>query len=498
MNRGTVMSLERGSAIVLTPDGRFVRVKNRGGFQVGEEIAGDAFARAIPRSRKRVLQGGASVAALLLVFAAFLLTRTPPVVAYVSMDVNPSIEFGLDKNERVRELLAENEDARQLIDGVKYKGETIERVMDEVARKLVEDRVLTPEDGDIVIASVPVKSVDPGWEQQVTRKMIASLNEASEHKPDAGVSLEITAISVPKEVRDEAKANGISSGKMAFWLVSESQGHEVELETLKKQSMKEIASSWGGVKKVLGDYERKPKAKDDGIKAVPSGSPAPGKPASGGGKGDGTPAAGKGGGGNAGGKPASGQPGKSGDGEGKPPASGGKNTTPGKPGKPEENGKPGSRGWNNGKGNGDGNERGNGWKNGQKDNEGGGRAPGSGWGNRGNGDRQAPGDVDDEDDRSERGGRVPDDRGSDRVFDNPKEIGGSSGRNDGGRKNESETSGGHRKDYREGRENEKGGREGTRSDRLKAEREDAWKKMLDDRKKRNEDDSKGGRDRPGR
>jgi len=259
VTRGTVMSLQRNTAVVLTPDGQFIRVRRQSWFEIGEEIAGEALVRAASRIRRRLLQAGALASAIALILFAATMFGTRPVVAYVTMDVNPSIELGLDAGEKVRELRAVNEDGKELVEGVKYRGRDLETVVNELARKLVETRVLTPDDGEVVIASVPVKDVDEQWERQVTRKMARILNEATKSEQEnRSVKLDVTTVSVPKEVRKEAEANGISSGKMAFWLASESQGHDVSLETLKKESMKDIAAEWGGIKQVMEQYERKP------------------------------------------------------------------------------------------------------------------------------------------------------------------------------------------------------------------------------------------------
>jgi hypothetical protein len=264
MNRGTIMALNKRTAVVLTSDGQFVRIKRQAQFEVGEEINDTIAVRSLPRVRQRFLQAGALASALLLVLFGFLMFRTPPVVAYVTMDINPSIELGLDAQERVRELRAVNEDAQAIVAGLKYRGENLESVMNKLARKLVDHHILTLEDGEVVIASVPVRAVGEQWETQVAQKMTQILNEATKRgNPGLVATLDVTTVSLPVEVRDEAEANGVSSGKMAFWLVSKSQGHELTLETLKSQSLKEIAASWGGVNKVMSKYEQKNDDKGD-------------------------------------------------------------------------------------------------------------------------------------------------------------------------------------------------------------------------------------------
>ncbi|MFD0671545.1 anti-sigma factor domain-containing protein [Cohnella sp. GCM10027633] len=253
MSQGTIMALENKSAIVLTPGGEFVRVPRKPEFELGAEITYHLKRTAF--AMRRWMQASAGAAALLLILAGFWLLRPPEVVAYVTMDVNPSVEIGLDANMKVRELRAVNADADAIIAGVKYKGRELEPVMQALADNLIRTHLLVPAESEIVIASVPLKAVETDWEITVSEKIKAILNAAAKTDgAQADASLDVTTVSVPKEVRNAANEQGVSSGKMAFWLAAESQGHEVPLDTLKKQSLKKIASEWeGDVKKVLGN-----------------------------------------------------------------------------------------------------------------------------------------------------------------------------------------------------------------------------------------------------
>lgn len=262
MNRGTVMELGSKKTVVLTPSGQFLHIKRQLHHQVGEEITFSAESNI--RLSRHWLASGLSAAALLLLFIGLWTFRTPPVVAYVTMDINPSVELGLDSKERVRELRAVNDDAKVLIEGIEYRGRDLDAVMSEIADKLVAANILSLTDGEVVIASVPVKSIEVEWENDVTAKMKEALLQAAEQKNIETVkNIHITTVSLPAEVREEAKQNGVSSGKMAFWLMAQSQGHDVSLETVQKQSLKKIAASWGGVDSVMHDDDNRKQKKDE-------------------------------------------------------------------------------------------------------------------------------------------------------------------------------------------------------------------------------------------
>lgn len=280
MNRAIVMSLQGKKAVVLAPGGRFLKVPSRNQWQVGDEIdleegTETSGIRRIARRRTWAAGSAACAAAALVLLAGSLWLRTPSVVAYVSMDVNPSIEFGLDSKERVLELHALNRDAEPIVAELKFKGKDIGEVAEEIAEELAERHILNGGDSEVVLASVAVKKVDSEWEAEVAEKMKQAIEKAGttepadpadsngqetnagegassgEDEPEKSVP-EVTTLSLPKEVREEAKENGLSAGKMAFWLKAESQGHDLSIDQLKHNSLKKIAASWGGVRHVFG------------------------------------------------------------------------------------------------------------------------------------------------------------------------------------------------------------------------------------------------------
>lgn len=256
MSRGTIMALEKKSAVLLTPGGEFVRVRKLPGYEIGAEVTYKV--RRDAGKLRRWIQAGVSAAVLFVFLVSFWLAQPPTVVAYVSMDVNPSVEIGLDEDMHVRKLRAVNPDAEAIIAEVKYKGQDLESVMQAIAARLVAAHLLKTQDAEIVIASIPVKSIAADWETQVTGTMKQVLNEAAKQDdPQPSAELIVTTISVPQEIRKLANEQGVSSGKMAFWLAAESQGHDVSIDKLKQQSLKKIAEEWGGVDKVLGDDGKK-------------------------------------------------------------------------------------------------------------------------------------------------------------------------------------------------------------------------------------------------
>jgi len=99
MNKGIVMELAADYLIVMTPDGSFRKIpRDRRSCDVGEEIVFADGPRSAARRWFRLPSYAAAAIVACLVIAAGIFGSfgTGRVVAYVSMDINPSVELGIN------------------------------------------------------------------------------------------------------------------------------------------------------------------------------------------------------------------------------------------------------------------------------------------------------------------------------------------------------------------------------------------------------------------
>jgi len=266
MKRGVVMSIHKQHAVVMTADGQFLQAPIQGKPQIGEEITFEEECKK-PRAFKPYYRYSSAAAIVLLLFVPFLffmLRDAHPVVAYMSMDINPSVELGVDGNEKVRELRALNEDGEIIIKGLNYKGVNVETVAASILERAKGSHYLDTPNKDIFIASVLIddKSAHKiDFENILTEKVDQKLRSVLAQLAAEAASANITTLSVPNEVRQEAAANGISSGKMAVYLMAKDEGYKLELEQLKQQSIDKVTEPIGGVKTIVDNAEDTSKKK---------------------------------------------------------------------------------------------------------------------------------------------------------------------------------------------------------------------------------------------
>ncbi|WP_200967163.1 anti-sigma factor domain-containing protein, partial [Insulibacter thermoxylanivorax] len=287
MNTGIVMEVSRRSAVVMTRDGRFIKLRYKPGMQVGEEIAFDVQAEVSPVRR---MQWALAAAALLLCLVALstlfgqrmLQGTVAAAVAYLSIDINPSVEIGVDDNARVVELVGLNEAGRELVEGIDAIGRDVELVMEELIERA--DPYLEPYvaagKAEIVITSTVIGEHSNLNQEELQEKVRAVIDRAIRQKAAIGTAaaaasadtseeeegglvpsqtsimeekpITITTLTVPNEVREDAKKKGISAGKLAVGLIiAEKTGQALPLEEIEQKSITQLAEEAGGLERIL-------------------------------------------------------------------------------------------------------------------------------------------------------------------------------------------------------------------------------------------------------
>ncbi|MBD2844216.1 hypothetical protein IDH44_03365 [Paenibacillus sp. IB182496] len=248
MKRGIVMETAVDHVIVLTSEGQFRRVNGRFAVSVGEELE---LSSALRRGPRRLRWAAALVAAVvLLAMLPRWLMPAQEVALYLTLDVNPSVELGIDQQGRVRELKAWNTDGDAVIAGLHYRAAPLERVLGEVMQRIRERSELPPGTVDLLLTSVPAAGVTDRLEQALLEQAKRSVSTAW---TASGQSLRVAVLRAPPEVRAEASRLALTPGKLSVYLLAASEGLELELETLRDASLGAAAEAGGGVQRLLAE-----------------------------------------------------------------------------------------------------------------------------------------------------------------------------------------------------------------------------------------------------
>ncbi len=206
MNKGIVMDIKKHSVVVLTPNGEFITCKRKGdSCMIGEEISFDEQEQKASRFSIPYFLKLASllVACFLCALLFFYNQPEEKVFAYVSVDINPSLEVSVTKDLRVIDLQACNDDGRRILKELKqWENKQLQEVIRTIIKQSQEDKYLTNDKQVMLTAIAKDKLLEPKLE-----KVMKELKKEYELK-----HITVEYQSSTMQVRENARKAGIGTG----------------------------------------------------------------------------------------------------------------------------------------------------------------------------------------------------------------------------------------------------------------------------------------------
>lgn len=204
--KAVIVECSNGAAVALCDDGTFRKLRNKG-YSIGQEL----IIRQKSSSSRMVqkLSICASLALVLLSFAGIGSHSYVEPYSYVSLDINPSIEYALNRYDKVISVSGINTEGQQVVSSIEsdIKNQNITTALGVTIGQLEKDHYISQEEYNHVIVSV--YSTNDTKAQSITSRV----NTFSAEKSDI---CSIDTIPVSKEVKDDADSLGITPGKLAL------------------------------------------------------------------------------------------------------------------------------------------------------------------------------------------------------------------------------------------------------------------------------------------
>jgi len=176
---------------------------------------------------RKTLAAACAMLVLMVGFGGYYTIQTP--VAYVSIDVNPSVELALNRYDRVVSATAYNEDGEIVLDGVTVKGKLYTEAID----LIVESDAMQPYLTEDSALTFTVAAGDSNKESTI----LSGIENCSGCQEHGGRSYTADVNSMT-----EAHDSGLSFGKYAAYLVLSQYDNTVTTEDCQDMSMAEIHS----------------------------------------------------------------------------------------------------------------------------------------------------------------------------------------------------------------------------------------------------------------
>lgn len=250
--------------VVMTPTGEFVNVPwgKKEVPVLGSEIEFKLpFVTPNFFSPRKMLALAASIVFFLLVIpfvSAYLFPSEQQVIAYVGIDINPSLELGLDKEGKVKEATGLNEEGKKLLEKIQFANLSVDKVIKLITQEAIKQQYLAVDEENKIILTVSTREEREGkrerkLEEKSEKKAEMLTKIQKELAPEIRKELDKQKIEAQVEILEispkfyqNAKKAGVSPGKYAVILEAMQEGLDVSPEDVKFSSVVRTIKAAGG------------------------------------------------------------------------------------------------------------------------------------------------------------------------------------------------------------------------------------------------------------
>lgn len=203
MIKVVVLDVTGNEATVMTDDGDIIGIRNRG-YDIGQEINIKKTAGTLAGNLYRLIPAVAAAAVAIVLVAGIKVYATP--YGTVSLDVNPSIEYTINRFDRVLNVSGVNEDGSNILAQMDPKAllnKDIEDAVELTIEQIEADGYMEDEDGNYIVLAANTER------ENHTDKVLERLDD----KVGGHGNIKHMSFKVTKDELENAHEQGISPGK---------------------------------------------------------------------------------------------------------------------------------------------------------------------------------------------------------------------------------------------------------------------------------------------
>ncbi|MFZ5985552.1 MAG: anti-sigma factor domain-containing protein [Bacillota bacterium] len=260
---GTVLKLLETEAIVMTDKSDFIAVKKRPQMYIGQQIQFDeadiqGLRRHIISKMVKVLSlTAAGAAVFILIFLYFRFSYQNTVYAFIDVDINPSMEFAINRQGVIVDIRAINKDGEKLLKGLKLKNNSIEIALEQLIKKSKEEGYISGKESTVLIAASLNTRTAAGKGQDSQEVYFDSL--LLSYKKNISFydeSLLPVIIKVSPKLKSLAERRGMSMGRQAVYVKAKELGIDMTMEEVRSSKVVSILNRLGSGSNSFVTYNR--------------------------------------------------------------------------------------------------------------------------------------------------------------------------------------------------------------------------------------------------
>ncbi|MDP4182080.1 MAG: PA14 domain-containing protein [Bacillota bacterium] len=244
-NIGVVIKVCEDEAVIITDESVFERIRRTDDMFLGQKIL---INEKDLINRKRlgknyfyiVAAGIAAVFALIIAFSFLWGINNSSPYVYVSIDINPSMELGINNEDKISNVSYLNKDAENLGKNLKLKGLNIYSGLKEIIKKSKECGFMqVDKDKNIILITAALyKGGAAKVNEQKDQHFTKFLNILKNDLEDCyGDEINLKVVNVPAEYHEKSIKQKISMGKYLLYSEAKKAGAEISMQELKSDSL---------------------------------------------------------------------------------------------------------------------------------------------------------------------------------------------------------------------------------------------------------------------
>lgn len=241
--KGMVVKIKSSYCIILARDGTYYKLPlpRAANPKVGAET------EFTPPVRIPYLKYVMIAASFLILVAGFGLYRSvivPPAFAYVSLDINPSVELEIDEKLKVLQVRFLNNEAAETLAALPLKNSDLYTSVNLIITEAVRHGYIKPGQTNYVLSTVTAsKSSDAKLpaEKIDYHSLTRNLEQVT---TDKDLDIEIIVMSGDLSLRSEAKNKDISTGKLAVYKDAVAAGEKLTLEQVRQTGLAKLVDEY--------------------------------------------------------------------------------------------------------------------------------------------------------------------------------------------------------------------------------------------------------------
>ena len=243
--KGSILELNNKKAVVMTDKCDFITIKRTPDMFLGQQLTFKETSEAMFCKTNRYLWKVAGLAAVfvLALFSVLYFQVFYPVsvYAYIDLDINPSMEFSVDKYSKVLEVKALNSDAQKLLKDLDLEEIPVKKAIFEVIESSKNMGFISTEKSNKVLVSASLKKTDSTNAVEEDKALSDILSEIENINVKVGQkNLQPEVLKVDPEVRKAAVKNNISMGRYKLYEDIKKTDPSLTIEKAKKERVSDM------------------------------------------------------------------------------------------------------------------------------------------------------------------------------------------------------------------------------------------------------------------